>query len=188
MTVVDGGAHVGVYTRLAADRVGPRGLVLSIEPDRYNLSALECNVGSRTNVRIVPKALAEGPGVAEFHVSSSTIGSSLLPRDDAESESVELTSVDAELAGLHVDSLLVKLNIEGAEPRAIAGMVETLERVRRVTLLVEINPAVLDAPDALAARLRELGFVLYTIDLSSQSLFRLDGTPQAKGHLFCVRC
>ena len=38
MTVVDGGAHVGLYTLLGSRGVGARGSVFAVEPDRYNLA------------------------------------------------------------------------------------------------------------------------------------------------------
>ena len=39
-----------------------------------------------------------------------------------------MTSVDAELEATDVDALVVKLDVEGAEPRALAGMTETIAR------------------------------------------------------------
>jgi hypothetical protein len=45
MTVVDGGAHVGFHTLLAARLVGPTGRVFSFEPDLYNFPCLVFNVG-----------------------------------------------------------------------------------------------------------------------------------------------
>jgi FkbM family methyltransferase len=188
MTVVDGGAHVGLYSTIAASRVGADGHVLAFEPDPYNLHALEHNVAGRANVRIVRKALAEAPGTADFYVNPGTIGSSLVVRPEAGRVPVELTSVDEELRGIDVRSLLVKLNIEGAELRALDGMRETLERCPDVTMFVELNSAVLDDPSALLRRLEALGFAVYWIDQPSQSLWRIDArTPPRKGHVFCRR-
>jgi FkbM family methyltransferase len=191
MTVVDGGAHVGVYTVLAARGVGPGGQVVALEPDPYNFSALQHNAGSFANARLVRKALAARAGEATFHSSRGTIGGSLRKRDDAHGTfRVETTSVDVELRGIDVDTLLIKLNIEGAEPLALAGMSETLARSREATLFVEVAAHVLGrgGAEALVAQIEALGFRVFAIRMADLSLEPLEGRgPPAKGHLYCVR-
>jgi len=145
MTVVDGGAHVGLYTLLGSRGVGPGGIVFAVEPDRYNLAALRLSAANAANVEIVPRALSDAEGVTTFYETRSTIGSSLIERADAKAHSVETTSIDRLLAGRDVGSLLVKLNIEGAEPLALRGMQETLARVDTVAILLEVNPPLLAA-------------------------------------------
>jgi len=190
MTIVDGGAHVGLYTVLGARAVGPDGLVLAFEPDRYNLAALRLNVHGATNVRIVEKALTDAPGTATFHETPSTIGSSLLERADSSTRVVETTSVDAELGERRAPSLLVKLNVEGAEPLVIAGMRETLDRVRSISMLVEVNPALVSAAgtdvDALVRTLEGEGFAVGFVDLETQDVVHLPA-PIPKGHIFASR-
>jgi FkbM family methyltransferase len=196
-TVCDGGAHVGLYTVIASRLAGPDGLVLAFEPDRYNLHALSWNVAhlGAGNVVVVEKALAAAPGVAEFHENSGTISSSLATRPGVGTEStrrVEVTSLDAELAGRELGRLVVKLNIEGAEPLALAGMAQSLERAASVRLFVELNPRALEAADAdpaeLVGLLRGHGLDVSWIDPIDESLSPLDdGAPFRKGHLFCAR-
>src|SRR5262249_34303938 len=141
-TVVDAGAHVGLYALLAA-RASPEARVLAFEPDPYNRGALAYNVrrlGAR-NVEVIDKALADRAGRASFFRSRSTIGSSLTRRaaGDVEIE-VELTTLDAELGNTAARSLVVRLNIEGAEPLALEGMRKTLAASERVALFAEIHP------------------------------------------------
>jgi FkbM family methyltransferase len=190
MTVVDGGAHLGLYTALAAHGVGPDGLVVAFEPDRYNLAALRLNAGTSANVRIVPKALADAPGTAVFYETPSTIGSSLLERPESRGRVVETTSVDAELAGREIAQLLVKLNVEGAEPRALAGMRETLSRVGPVTIFVEVNPSLVESAGtdvgALVDGLAGDGFEVGYIELATQAVLPLP-RPLPKGHLLATR-
>lgn len=195
MTVVDGGAHVGLYTVLAARTVGADGRVFSFEPDPYNYRALEHNVRALavSNVRLARAALADAPGRASFHLSRSTIGSALRPRDDTSGVApVETTTIDATLSGADPDALLVKLNVEGAEPRVLEGMRETIARVSDLTMFLEVDPLGLQLAgsdaEALVARLHELGFDVYAIRLADQTLARVDAeTPVAKGHVLCVR-
>jgi FkbM family methyltransferase len=192
MAVVDGGAHVGLYTMLAARGVGPRGFVIALEPDRYNLAALRVNVESvgAGNVEVVAEALAEGPGNAEFYETRSTIGSSLIERDDAGVSMVRTTSIDLLMHGREVDALLVKLNIEGAEPLALAGMRDVLSRVERVAMLIEVNPSLLETAGedvgTLVADLRAQGFAVEYVDLPSQTGVPLPD-PIPKGHLLARR-
>ena len=195
MTVLDGGAHLGLYTVLAARAVGPDGQVVSFEPDPYNHLALEHNVRALglENVRLERSALADTRGEATFHLTRSTIGSSLRPRDDTSAvATVETTTIDKTLVGTDPQALLVKLNVEGAEPRVLEGMGETLARVSNLTMFVEVDPLGLrlagSGAEELVARLEDLGFDVYAIRLADQSLTRVDGRrPLEKGHLFCAR-
>jgi hypothetical protein len=48
-TVVDIGAHIGLYSLIAAKRVGPSGKVIAIEPDPENFKILKKNNVQRVN-------------------------------------------------------------------------------------------------------------------------------------------
>lgn len=195
MTVVDGGAHVGLYTVLAAHAVGAEGRVFAFEPDPYNHLALEYNVRAlgSGNVRLARSALADSSRATPFHLSRGTIGSSLRPRGDtSDTVRVETTTIDATLAGIEPGPLLVKLNVEGAEPLVLAGMRETIARFSDLTMFVEVNPPGLRLAgfdgEQLVAQLGELGFDVYAIRLADQTLTRVDAsTPPVKGHVLCVR-
>jgi len=195
LTVVDGGAHVGLYTLLAARAVGPAGSVLAFEPDPYNFAALKYNVEAARfhNVRLIPKALSRSIGRATFQQSMGTISSSLLARQDSgpfRRTEVEATTLDHELAGSQLPQLLVKLDVEGSEPLALEGMRETLVRTPTVTLFVEINPSALgylgyDA-EKLVDHLRELGFTVSFIDDRRGELTQVPlGASPPKGNLLC---
>jgi FkbM family methyltransferase len=190
MTVIDGGAHVGLYSVLGARGVGPAGRVLAFEPDPYNFRALEENTRGLANVTLSRSALAEARREAAFHRSSGTIGSSLLARDTSIGvETVDVTSIDDELDGEDVASLLVKLNVEGAEPLVLEGARRTLERVADATLFVEAAPDHLGADAArIVAQIKELGFEVFRIRLRDQALERIrPGEPLEKGHLLARR-
>jgi hypothetical protein len=119
MTFVDVGANWGYFTLLAAALVGPTGHVVSIEPDPRLLARLHRNVSTNrlTWVRVVPGAVA---GADVFQVRARAL-------DDI-----------ARGFGL-ID--LVKIDIEGGEATALAGMRRLLASrvVRR--LLLELHPA-----------------------------------------------
>lgn len=181
-TVIDAGAHVGLYTVLASPRCAR---VLAFEPDPYNFRALRANAAGLPNAILVEKALSDSVGSTTFYVTPSTIGSSLIAREGGEARQVETTTIDAELAGRNVRSLLLKLNIEGAELRALEGARETLARAAAVTVFVEVNPAFAESA-GIEAWLTASGFDVAFIDLASQRVVALP-TPRRKGHLLAKR-
>jgi FkbM family methyltransferase len=76
MAVVDVGAHVGVYSVLAARLVGPQGVVHAIEPQRAHAEVVARN-GARnalTNLIAHPLALDEADGEVEFAVDQRSMG------------------------------------------------------------------------------------------------------------------
>jgi FkbM family methyltransferase len=171
-TVVDAGAHIGTYTLLACRAVGSTGRVLAIEADPYNVRALEPNIrrAGCANVTIVGKAVADAPGRARFQQSLGTISSSFearAGRGPFRQLDVEVTSIDAELKDVDVDALVVKLDVEGAEPRALVGTRETIARAGSVALFLELNPSALAASGSdettLLAQVDALGLEATTI-------------------------
>lgn len=186
---VDVGAHVGLYTMLACRR-GAR--VIALEPDPYNLAALRRNARG-CDARIVPKAVADRLGRTLFHAFGGTIAGSLVERPDRPEGrrlEVELTTLDAELAAEELGAVVVKLDVEGAEPLALAGMRETIARAGRLTLVVETNPQALAAagsgPEQLVGVLLEAGFQCAFVDEERRALEPVTApTPLRKGNLLC---
>jgi len=201
MIVVDGGAHVGFYTLLAARLVGPTGRVFAFEPDPYNVRCLKFNVQQNNcrNVTVIHKAITDKVGNAVLYQSSGTTGSSLGNRKEYRSVfkgisvkevAVESTTLDAELRDTPVD--VIKFNIEGAEPLALEGMVKIAEQNRPLRLFAEFYPSALyslgTSPEAMIGLLKRFDFDIYFIDESSRQLVPLKReTPERKGILYCER-
>jgi FkbM family methyltransferase len=188
---VDIGAHIGVYTLLTC-RNARR--VLAFEPDPYNLAALEHNLSKRgcDNVEVHAAAVADAPGRAHFRAFRSTFSGSLVPREVDEYRELEtdLVRLDDVLDGLDLGALVVKLDVEGAEPRALAGMRKAIRRANRLVLFVEVNPAALEAGGSSAAQL--ISDLLATsmdcayVDERRRVLVPLrGGAPPMKGNLIC---
>jgi FkbM family methyltransferase len=185
--VIDGGAHIGLYTLLAGHRVGSAGHVIAFEPDPYNLRALEFNVRSAAlaNVRVIAAALSDELGTSPFHVSSGTIGSSIAKKtyiDDYRSTlEVRTSTIDHHLGDLPLPALLVKLDVEGAEPLAIRGAQRALQRCSDGRVILEHNPSALrDDGAAMAGALRllrSLGFSVQAIDEGASRLHPLGESP-----------
>lgn len=179
--VVDGGAHVGLFTLVAAARVGTEGRVLSFEPASATRTRLVRNVelnGFR-NVEIVPAALSSEVGTAAFRVFD-VVGSGLnhlgpVGEEGGQLETVAVTTLDAVLSDRKCGRIsLVKLDLEGAEHAALLGARRTLLDFRP-DLLLEIEPAHLArlgaSPEAVEALLRPHGYAFFRIDADA------DGNP-----------
>ena len=144
---VDGGANVGLFTLVAADRVGAKGKVIAFEPGRVVRLRLIENVALNrlVQVEVIPAALSSKPGEAAFRVFD-IVGAGLnhLAPLDGESgglETVALTTLDAALIPHDRARLaLIKLDLEGAEHEALLGAAAIL-RERRPDLLLEVEPS-----------------------------------------------
>lgn len=169
--VVDGGANVGLFTLVAADRVGPAGKVIAFEPGRGVRMSLMANIvlNRLAHVEVVPFALAAEPGEARFRVFDAG-GAGLnhlvgADHEDGEVEIVTLTSLDAVLTPSDRDRLtFLKLDLEGAEHAALRGAAATL-RQAHPDILIEIEAAHLarmgSSPAAIAEVLAGHGYRFY---------------------------
>jgi FkbM family methyltransferase len=194
MIVVDGGAHIGLYSLLAAQRIGANGKVFAFEPDPYNFQCLVFNITKNRCSNVIPiqKALHNTVGIASLYRSSSTISSSLFNRKGVRKltiTSVPVTTLDKALQGLAINSILIKLDIEGSEPLALQGMSNILQRCNSVVIFAEINPSALrDAdlnPEDMISQLESFGFRTYFVDELNKRLTR--PTIDRKGMLYCVK-
>lgn len=138
--VVDVGANVGCIALMASALVGEEGLVVAIEPNPDNLRLLYAGVmlnGSK-NVRVFSCAASDRPAIASL--TGGISNTHLVAARELGPETVYTQTVvlDEFLAWLpRLD--LVKLDIEGHEPRAFAGFTTLIERYRPA-IVVEFNP------------------------------------------------
>jgi FkbM family methyltransferase len=144
MVVVDVGAHVGYYTVISAQGVGPTGRVVAFEPEPENRQLLRRNIAANRcgNVEVVPKAVMNQPGSVTLWLASGNLGGHRTTSSWAGERSlaVEATSLDAFFAREAVALDIVKIDVEGAEWQVWQGMQGLLrwQRIRRV--FVEIWP------------------------------------------------
>ena len=143
--VLDIGAHVGIYTLLAARRAGPEGKVIAVEPDPDNLRLLDDNV--RYNkfdriVQVIPRAASNRSGTVQLFRGSRSMESSLHPLDEIKSViSVECIKLDQFVGEEHV--AVIKLDVEGHEIEALEGMEAAIRRSDGLVVFIECNPGAL---------------------------------------------
>lgn len=136
MTVVDVGAHVGFFTRIAAELVGEDGHVHAIEASSANAEILAENVKDLpVTVHVVAVSDEDGTGTLWHHPNSgqnSIMAEGHADRAPGIGFAVEVRKLDTLFAHTRVD--VVKIDVEEAEPRALTGMREILERDRPFVL------------------------------------------------------
>lgn len=136
MTFVDVGANFGLYTVIAASRVGQSGHVFSFEPSKMALAYLHRNTGGLTNVEVVPYGVGARPGSHLLYVPPENLGCSSFTRKLGRPEPVGTLDLDSffleSRAPRKID--LVKIDVEGFELEVLAGM-DKLLRQKPVVLL-----------------------------------------------------
>jgi len=147
MTVVDVGAHHGLYTLLASKRVGWDGRVIAIEPSPRECERLEkhLRLNRCSNTEVVPCALGEDPGEADLYLVDGFQDwcNSLRPPaidEPVRTVRVSVRRLDDVLAELEVKKVdFIKLDVEGAELSVLYGSMKLLHRESRPAILAEVQ-------------------------------------------------
>lgn len=194
--VIDGGAHLGLYSLLAA-RTSKPSRILAFEPSQYNFRALMHNVRSNRVKNVMPhkKALSDRAGTADFYDSSGTISSSLIRRtglDRLTRDRVTTIALDEAIGDVPAPGIVAKLDIEGAEPLALRGMRRILRSASYACVICEVNPRALRdggmSPAILLYELAQLGFRTSFVDRSMREPIPVsDPAALPKGNLYCIK-
>ncbi len=133
--VLDCGANVGVYTR-ASLKAGAK-LVVAIEPAPENIECLRRNFADEIKggrVIVYPKGVWDQDDFLELHVDphNSAADSFVIHREGAkDTEKLPLTTIDKLVAELNLERVdYIKMDIEGAETRALNGGRATIAKHR----------------------------------------------------------
>lgn len=168
MTFVDAGANVGYFTALAATCVGPTGRLFSCEPQpdsfRRLTAMLERNALSQ--VRAFPWGLSSDEGEVSLYLAPEAGGdqnATMVPHAGARTITVQVRTLDAcarEWAVERID--LLKIDVEGHEPKVFRGAAQLLAERRIRAILCEFNDFWLTRAGSSAAELyaelRRFGF------------------------------
>lgn len=161
-TVVDLGAHIGVYTLRLAQLVGPYGHVIAIEPCRAHVDCLQrSTIVNQFDgwTEIIHAAAANVGGTAWLtHPSDEGSSAHCWLGETGDGERVTTIRIDDLVARAH----FMKVDIEGAEGLALRGASGLLE-ASRPTLLVELHPHLLpivsgETPASLIAWVNGIGY------------------------------
>jgi FkbM family methyltransferase len=136
MRVVDVGANIGLYSILAASRVGDTGRVWAFEPSRESYDRLLRNLELNrcSCVQPIQAALGDAPNRSSTLLSDAGYGDAyryLSPASEheprgASAEVVRETTLD-----------FIKIDVEGGEYRVLLGAKETLSGNQNVRVVFE---------------------------------------------------
>jgi FkbM family methyltransferase len=168
-TFLDVGAHAGYFTLLAAHRVGPGGRVFALEPTPQTFKALQRHL-SLNGINCVSAqmlALSDADGALRLYMPPASehrdYNVTCVARADWTAMDVPCRRLDECLSEWGVERIdLMKMDVEGAEPRVLAGGARRLCAGAVRHLIVEVNGPRLteggSSPLKLFAQLAELGF------------------------------
>jgi FkbM family methyltransferase len=157
--IVDVGAHWGYFSLLAATLCTETGRVYAFEPHPKNFAMLARNIAANhlTNVVTVQSAVSNCDASAQMLEARGSMGHSVsnLPQEwrvldgaTPRSISVRTVKLDNFFANNPLRPRLVKMDIEGAEPLALAGMRCLIEHNPSLVLIMEFNPTYLNGQAA----------------------------------------
>lgn len=154
---VDGGANIGLFTLVAAERVGPSGRVIAVEPGPVR-RCLERNLDLNKYRWVDVHAVALGNVVERraftyFDGEGSGLSSFAPSQSGGQVVQVDVRRLDDLVPAELLDRVkLVKLDLEGAEVEALGGAKNLLERTT-ADFLVEIEASHLARQGATAEQL-----------------------------------
>lgn len=192
---LDVGANIGMYTLLAASRIGKQGHIVAIEGaraayERY-LENVELNQLS-DQVELLRAAVAAEPGTIRFLQQNDQTNRIALNNETgqagAEFEEVEAITLDQAAAGRKF--AMGKIDIEGAEPMAFQGAHESLSNANPPVWLMELKARLLkkfDAtPEQLAGKLKDYGYELGVYDADRNDLSFPETPWHDHGNVFAI--
>ncbi|MBI2035469.1 MAG: FkbM family methyltransferase [Candidatus Liptonbacteria bacterium] len=138
-TVFDIGAHVGFYSLLFSQLVGPGGKVFAFEPLSRNVQLLKKHTGLNniSNVVVVECAVAETEGEQFF---SESAGNSLgMITNVPQLTKVKTVSLDEFVKNGKIVPNFLKIDVEGAELLVLSGAKELLFKHHPVIFLAIHN-------------------------------------------------
>ena len=147
-TVLDVGAHIGLFSVISSRLCGNSGKVLSFEPARETFALLQqtIRINDLSNL-IIPRqaAVSDRSGKITFYVSpirGDNSNSLVSYKDDRELIPVEvdMVSIDDLVAADHaLKPSFIKIDVEGAELDALRGASYTM-RTCKPAMILAIHP------------------------------------------------
>jgi FkbM family methyltransferase len=150
-TFVDAGAHIGRYSMMAAEKIGPSGRVIAIEPSPDNYAFLCENraLNGMNWITPVQVALSKQDGVGEMVRGSDQATNSLRAdwlnnlegaSDQRPRQAVVVRSLASLLTEVGVDRVdLLKIDVEGAELDVLTGAADVLQSGRVREIVCEVH-------------------------------------------------
>jgi FkbM family methyltransferase len=190
MVFVDVGANIGYFTLLAAALVGPTGRVIAFEPNTDNCDLLKRSITANAydNISLNSYAVAESEQEFQLDVGGTSSNGRVIDfspqavAGDGPLRLIKAVALDHFLAGeARID--VIKMDIEGAEPRALQGMEQIITRHRPI-LITEFSPQLIEVtshitPAAFIQMIHGYGYDIFDL----QRYGARSATPQSREQL-----
>ncbi len=185
----DIGSYFGWYSLWLARHCAAQAFAFEPVPVNYALLTENVRLNPAERVRTFPVALSDQPGEVCFQLpAADNRGTGRILAEGG--QRVPAVTLDAFVAEQGIQRLdAMKIDVEGAEVRVLAGGQATLERFRPA-ILIELNPKRLEllgtSEAGLLAALRELGYATHHV--GKRGLTPFTGIPagQEYTNLFCL--
>ena len=188
MTLVDVGANWGYFSLVGAALVGATGRVVAVEADPRACRTLRANVARNAFQRVTVLEMAAGDraGTVQLQeydrIASESGGygvtSTTTVVEGGRRFDVAERTLDEALDEIGIDRIdLLKMDIEGAEARALAGLGRRLAGRRIARILLEVHPDHLrdqgSSADVVVRELGGHGYDIWTVDQSPGAARRI---------------
>jgi FkbM family methyltransferase len=201
--VLDIGANVGYYTLLQARILGDSARIVAVEAEEDNTRRLAHNVSlnAYANVEVLNVAAGAeaGTGAIARRRTANVHRMAEISSDLSDLQPVQVVPIDSlveEFAASEQSPVIVRMDIEGYEGFAFAGMAELLASERACYLFFELHPNASDWCVPIHDSLKRNGFVIERIDptqgCSRNAELAVPGFAdllqiQTTTHIFCSR-
>ena len=162
MRVLDIGANIGYYTALLSQEAGDNGLILALEPDLESYKYLSQSIRSLENKNVLsfPLAASNLSQRLPLYLSKENRGDNRLYKNNQKRDSiiVDCLTIDELSTKTKIESFdLIKIDVQGYEPKVFKGMGNTIKSSRNLTILTEFWPkGIMEAGESPANFLRTL--------------------------------
>ena len=145
MKVIDIGANIGYYTTLLSQEAGDRGLILAIEPDLESFKYLSRSINSLENKNVLsfPIAASNLKQKLPLYISKDNRGDNRLYQNNQKRDHflVDCLTIDELSFQTKIESFdLIKIDVQGYEPKVFQGMQKTIRSSKNLTILTEFWP------------------------------------------------
>lgn len=181
-TFLDIGANIGWHTLTAAALLKGNGKIIAVEPNPRNVQLLYHSLTTNgfTNVEVLPYAASDENHLLQLVAGISNGIVKEVPEDHAYCEYVPAYKIDDLVKDeTHID--VVKIDIDGHEPKAIRGMSKTIMKHRPI-IISEFSPASLTELSGIKPEdyLRALKSFNYSLFVISDDGSELPANDEAK--------
>jgi len=142
--ILDIGANIGIYTVFLAQKVGPPGCVVAIEPEIHNFNRLKANIRLNSLTNVIPELVALGDSILQKKIYVKSVESTLIEtniHENVPSYFVHVMPGDQLIAQKQIPvPKILKIDVEGFEYQVVKGLRKTLSDRRCKMVCIEVHP------------------------------------------------